>query len=78
MDDGRLQVIFESSVKRIEKDSVLLSYREDGIDNSFQLANDFVFVCAGGEPPYDLLRSFGVRFNADMIEQPDSGLTVSS
>ncbi len=78
MDDGSVQVIFESSVKRIEKDSVLLSYREDGIDNTLQLSNDFVFVCAGGEPPYDLLRGCGVRFNGDTVEQPDPGLTVSS
>ncbi len=70
-------MIFESSVKRIEKDSVLLSVRVDGIDNTLQLSNDFVFVCAGGEPPYDLLRSFGVRFNSDEVEQLDPGLTVS-
>ncbi len=78
MEDGKIAVIFDSSVKRIEKDSVLLSLRVDGVENTLELPNDFVFVCAGGEPPFDLLRGFGVRFNGDMVEQTHSGLTVSS
>jgi thioredoxin reductase len=30
-----------------------------------ELANDFIFVFAGGEPPFGLLRQIGVRFGAE-------------
>lgn len=82
MEEGKIDVLFESTVKRIGKDSVLLTHREDGIEKSLELPNHFVFVCAGGEPPYELLRGFGVRFNGDTVEPEHSeqseGLTVNS
>jgi len=30
-----------------------------------ELPNDYVFVFAGGEPPFELLRRMGVRFGGD-------------
>ncbi len=68
-EDGKILVLFESTIRRIGRDSVLLSHREGGIEKSLELRNDFVFICAGGDPPYDLLRGCGVRFNGDAVEE---------
>jgi len=59
--EGKVRVIFESTVERIERASVTLVVR----DQKVTLPNDFVFVLIGGEPPYDLLRASGVRFFGD-------------
>ena len=34
-------------------------------ERSAELPNDFVFVFAGGEPPFELLREMGVRFGGE-------------
>ena len=36
-----------------------------------EVSNDYVFVFAGGEPPFELLRQMGVRFGGD--PQPGAG-----
>ena len=35
-----------------------------------ELPNDYVFVFAGGEPPFDLLRQMGIRFGGDASPGP--------
>jgi thioredoxin reductase/NAD-dependent dihydropyrimidine dehydrogenase PreA subunit len=56
---GQLQVILNSSVKRILEDSV-----EIEIDGSVQnYRNDVVIVCAGGLMPTPLLQKIGIRFD---------------
>ena len=56
---GQLQVILNSSVKRILEDSV-----EIEIDGSVQKhRNDVVIVCAGGLMPTPLLQQIGIRFD---------------
>ena len=55
---GRVQPLFGSQVVEIGTDSVRL---EIG-DEVREIANDYVFVFAGGEPPFDFLKQCGVRF----------------
>lgn len=55
---GRIQPIWKSTVKQIEPQRVLLATPE----GDRWLENDAVFVLAGGEPPFGLLRQAGVRF----------------
>jgi thioredoxin reductase len=61
MERNRVRVLFESEVTSIEDDRVTLSLgsRSETIDN------DYVFVFAGGEPPFELLRQMGIRFGGD-------------
>ncbi len=65
IDDGRIRVIYESNVLEITDDDVTLRVQEGGVERRTVLKNDFVYVLAGGEPPYPLLRSMGVRFGGD-------------
>jgi thioredoxin reductase (NADPH) len=58
---GRVRGLFGSEVEAIEKDKVRLRTAE----GPRELRNDFVFVFAGGEPPFELLRQMGVRFGGD-------------
>jgi hypothetical protein len=34
-------------------------------DKTVELANDYVFVFAGGDPPFGFLRQVGVRFGGE-------------
>jgi thioredoxin reductase/NAD-dependent dihydropyrimidine dehydrogenase PreA subunit len=56
--DGRIKPIFGSRVVEVLPDRVRLEIGSV----VHELANDFVFVFAGGEPPFDFLKHCGVRF----------------
>ena len=56
---GRVRVLLESSVKRIDPAQVTLALK-GGSEQS--LANDYVIVCAGGVLPTPLLKDIGIRF----------------
>jgi putative YpdA family bacillithiol system oxidoreductase len=58
MRSGKVEVLFNSNVKEITPSSVTLDV--SGRDRD--IANDYVWVFAGGVPPYDLLKKTGVRF----------------
>ncbi len=58
--NGRIELVFQSQVKEIRAADVVLDL--DGRER--ELANDFVFVFAGGEPPYPMLRQAGVAFGS--------------
>ena len=62
---GKVRVMFGSHVEGIAADSVLLRFSEDGVERRGKLQNSYVFVLAGGEPPYPLMRNIGVRFGGD-------------
>ena len=55
---GRIQPLFGSQVVEITPDRVRLRV---GSEVS-EIANDYVFVFAGGEPPFEFLKQCGVRF----------------
>jgi thioredoxin reductase/Pyruvate/2-oxoacid:ferredoxin oxidoreductase delta subunit len=58
---GDIQPLLSSEVARIDADSVTLRVHEEGVEREVVVANDYVLVCAGGEPPRDLLRAAGLR-----------------
>jgi len=58
IDAGRIDVIFNSRPIDIREDSVILEVKGAGQE----IANDFVFVFAGGTPPNDFLKKIGVGF----------------
>ena len=59
--NGRIQVVFNSQVLEIGKESVRLkTMRKD-----MELPNDYTFIFAGGEPPFGLLKKIGIRFGGE-------------
>ena len=54
----RIEGLFSSEVERITPASVFVKTAQ-GVH---ELPNDYVFVFAGGEPPFELLKKAGVRF----------------
>jgi thioredoxin reductase (NADPH) len=54
---GRLQVLFNSNVLRIDPKSVVVKQK----DKELELANDTVIVCAGGILPTLLLKQLGIQ-----------------
>ncbi|MGB5881463.1 MAG: NAD(P)-binding domain-containing protein [Thermoanaerobaculia bacterium] len=66
----RIRPALSSSLVKIEPDKVLLRLNDDRI---VEVANDYVFIFAGGVPPFDFLRGLGIRFGGDPEE---SGLIV--
>ena len=58
MRSGKVKVLFNSAPVEFRADSVVLEV--DG--ETRELPNDFVWIFAGGTPPYDFLKKIGVRF----------------
>lgn len=58
---GKVRSLFNSEVTEILKDCVRLRVG----DKPMELPNDYVFVFAGGEPPFGFLRQIGVRFGGE-------------
>ena len=77
---GRLSIAYESQVLAIEPQCVQLQVGNSGSAATREIANDDVFVFAGGIPPFDLLERCGVSFDpadrprATPLEQRGSGL----
>ncbi len=59
---GQLEVIFNSQVKRIEPDRVVLTVRYRHRQAEKDLPASAVFVLIGGAPPLGLLRRMGIHF----------------
>ena len=68
LDAGRLQVVLESDVRAIGAEHVELEVRGADGPQRLQLANDEVFVLAGGAPPFPLLERAGVSFDPTQRE----------
>jgi thioredoxin reductase (NADPH) len=60
--EGRLEVIFNSHVKRIERDHVVLAIHNKKGQTEKHLSATAVFILIGGAPPFRLLRQAGIRF----------------
>lgn len=58
---GRIKPLFSSQPVEINPDSVRLKIK----DGEVEIENDWVFVFAGGIPPFELLKKSGVRFGGD-------------
>jgi len=61
--EGRVRLLLGSEVRSIEPSRATLELREGDRTNRLVLANDEVFVMAGGLPPVDLLGRSGVSFD---------------
>jgi thioredoxin reductase/Pyruvate/2-oxoacid:ferredoxin oxidoreductase delta subunit len=55
---GKVEVLFNSNVKEVKPQSVVIEVA----GQIRELPNDYIWVFAGGIPPYDLLKKAGVRF----------------
>jgi thioredoxin reductase len=62
----RIEGAFSSEVTAVRESAVTLRTAAD----ERELPNDFVFVFAGGDPPFDLLRRMGVRFGGEAVPEP--------
>jgi thioredoxin reductase len=63
---GCVRPLFGSEVTEILGDRVRLKVGE----RSVEVPNDYVFVFAGGEPPFKFLRQIGVRFGGEETSPP--------
>jgi thioredoxin reductase/NAD-dependent dihydropyrimidine dehydrogenase PreA subunit len=66
---GRIQTLFESQPVQITEDHVVLRIGEDELR---ELPNDYVFIFAGGVPPFDLLKKSGIRMGGSDRASPES------
>ena len=57
--DGKVDVKFNTNVKEIKKEEVILTENETGEDIS--LKNDLVYIFAGGELPTQFLEKTGIK-----------------
>jgi thioredoxin reductase len=72
--EGRVNVILNSEVQLIDPGYVKLGIVSggDADPDVMRLACDFIFVFAGGEPPYPLLKKSGIAFGGDEQSIPVS------
>lgn len=59
----RLTLVVDHGVRRIDPSTVTLFHPVDGAEREYTIANDDVFVCIGGDPPFELLKRAGVSFD---------------
>jgi thioredoxin reductase (NADPH) len=57
----RIEGAFNTDVQEIGSASIRLKTP----DGTRELENDYVFVFAGGDPPFELLRRMGIRFGGE-------------
>ncbi|MFN0241984.1 MAG: NAD(P)-binding domain-containing protein [Planctomycetota bacterium] len=67
---GELRVVFQSNVRAITPDAVELDVEADGALRTYRVANDDVFVMAGGVAPFEVLERSGVSFDPALREAP--------
>jgi putative YpdA family bacillithiol system oxidoreductase len=61
INEKKLKVVFNSTVKEIGASDVVLNYQE----KELKIKNDYVFIFAGGEPPFALLKKMGIKFGGE-------------
>lgn len=64
--EGGIEALFGSRVERIEEGTVRLTLEGKGARS---IDNDFVFIFAGGVPPFELLRKTGALFGGSEGEE---------
>ncbi len=65
---GKIRVLFNSNPVEFKAESVIL----DVNGQKQEIANDFVWIFAGGAPPYDFLKKIGVKFGMNDMTQEGS------
>jgi thioredoxin reductase (NADPH) len=64
--ESSIQAYFNSSITRIEKERVTIQTPE----GELTIANDFVLAMTGYQPPFEFMRSIGIRFLQDDAQTP--------
>ena len=62
----KIATIMGSNIKEIREQSVVLNSPQGVVE----LKNDFVFVCVGGELPFEFLQRVGIKFHREIIADP--------
>lgn len=60
-ENGNLKIIYNSNVKEIKPDKVILSTGRNGSAKLVELPNDLVYIFAGGELPNQFLENCGIK-----------------
>jgi thioredoxin reductase len=60
--DGQIQVLFDSEITEISETSVTILKDEKVLS----LPNSYVFIFAGGEPPFPIMHKIGIRFGGEL------------
>jgi thioredoxin reductase len=58
--NGKLKVLFNSNPLEFREDAVVLEVKGERVE----MPNDFVWIFAGGTPPYDFLKKIGVQLGS--------------
>lgn len=61
--NGWINILYESKVDSIHDDHVIINH----LGEKKQVHNDFVFIFAGGIPPFKLMNSIGIQFGTSTI-----------
>jgi putative YpdA family bacillithiol system oxidoreductase len=69
MRSGKVEVLFNTNPVEFKADSVLLDVQ----GQKREVPNDFVWIFAGGVPPYDFLKKIGIHFGMRDQTQEASG-----
>jgi thioredoxin reductase (NADPH) len=72
MRTGKVKVLFNSQVLEVKPGTVVLEC--EGVTQ--EIPNQYVWVFAGGTPPYEFLRQMGVGFGDDPSEPKTASLAV--
>ncbi len=64
---GEITAIFNSNVTEIKDQSVLIEEKNEIIE----IPNDYIFIFAGGIPPFKLLKEMGIAFGGDAVSMLD-------
>ncbi len=56
--EKKINLLLSSNITEIKTDTVSINTNQGDIN----IPNDYVFIFAGGEPPFDLLKKIGIKF----------------
>lgn len=68
--EKRVRIVMDAGVERVDPATVTLRQTVDGAEQSTTIPNDDLFVCIGGDPPFELLRRAGVSFDPKLRPKP--------
>lgn len=61
--NGWINIMYESTVESIHPEHVIINQNEE----KTQLKNDYIFIFAGGIPPFKLMNSIGIEFGTSTL-----------
>ena len=61
--NGWISIMYESTVDSIHEEHVIINHH----DQKKQVKNDYIFIFAGGIPPFKLMNSIGIQFGTSTL-----------